>query len=78
MILSKVAGGASFVQRSLAAAQPSTVSTTVLVDLHGYDGWPALAVLQDLVGWGFGFRNLDGNWIWDLGNWMDPFIHIEE
>lgn len=57
-IRAKVAGGVSFVQRSLAAAKPSTVSSTMLVDLHGYDGWPGLAVLQDIAGWESG--KLDG------------------
>ena len=71
IILAKVAGGVSFVQRSLDAAKPPTVSTTMLVDLHGYDGWPGLAVLQDIA-LGVGFGNLDGNW-------MDPstFCHLE-
>ena len=45
----KVAGGTSILKRSLQQFLPSSVATTVLVDLHGYDAWPALATLEDTV-----------------------------
>lgn len=43
----EVAGGTDFVEQTLASLKPQTVSTTLMLDLHCYDGWPALAVLQD-------------------------------
>lgn len=43
----EVAGGVSFVQQTLATCKPQTVATTMVVDLHCYDGWPCLAVLKD-------------------------------
>ena len=35
------------IHRSLESFMPSTVSTIVLLDLHGYDAFPALAALED-------------------------------
>ena len=43
----EVAGGTDFVEQTLAWLKPQTVSTTLMLDLHCYNGWPALAVLQD-------------------------------
>ena len=48
----EVAGGTHFVEQTLSVCKPATMSTTFLIDLHCYDGWPALAVLQD-------------SWVWD-------------
>ena len=45
----KVGGGTSIVHRSMACCKPNTVGTTVLIDLHSYDGWPCLAVLEDAI-----------------------------
>ncbi|CAL1126565.1 unnamed protein product [Cladocopium goreaui] len=45
--LKQVAGGTDFVEQTLASLKPQTVSTTLMLDLHCYDGWPALAVLQE-------------------------------
>ena len=42
----QVAGGCDFVRKTLAAFVPDTVSTVLLVDLHAYDAWPALAALE--------------------------------
>ena len=42
-----MAGGTSIIKRSLESFLPQSVATTVLLDLHGYDGAPALATLQD-------------------------------
>ena len=42
----EVAGGCDFVRKTLAAFTPETVSTTLMVDLHGYDSYPALAALE--------------------------------
>ena len=43
----EVAGGTHFVEQTLVALKPQTVMTTLMLDLHSYDGWPALTVLQD-------------------------------
>ena len=45
----KVAGGTSIIHRSMACCKPQTVATTVLIDVHSYDGWPCLAVLEDEI-----------------------------
>ena len=42
----QVAGGCDFVRKTLAAFVPDTVGTVLLVDLHAYDAWPALAALE--------------------------------
>ena len=44
----EVAAGTSIVEQTLAACKPQTAATTLLVDLHAYDGWPCLATLQDM------------------------------
>ena len=50
-------------RKTLGAFVPNTSRTTLLVDLHGYDAFPALASLEDTVdkkserGFGFGCRN---------------------
>ena len=47
LILRQVAVGTDFVQKTLDAFQIRSSKTNVLVDLYGYDGWAALACLQD-------------------------------
>ena len=46
LVLHKVAGGCDFVRKTLTSLVPDSVKTTVLVDLLGYDGFPALAALE--------------------------------
>lgn len=43
----QVAGGTDFVRKTLGAFVPESVSTCLLADLHCYDGWVALAALED-------------------------------
>lgn len=45
--LTEVAGGTDLIKRTLKAFVPESTSTTLLVDLHAYDCWPALASLED-------------------------------
>lgn len=45
--LKQVGAGTSFIQKTLEAFQVRSVKTTVLVDMYGYDAWPALACLKD-------------------------------
>lgn len=45
----QVAGGCDFVRRTLASFLPESSSTCVLIDLLGYDAWPALAALEALL-----------------------------
>ena len=45
-ILCEVAGGTSIIHKTLQAFLPATVGTVLLVDMHGYDGCPALAALE--------------------------------
>lgn len=47
LLPSQVAGGTHIVQQTLNAFRPSTVMTTILVDLHSYDAFPALAAMED-------------------------------
>ena len=35
-------------KKSLSAFLPETASTALLVDMHCYDSWPALAALEDI------------------------------
>lgn len=42
-----MAAGVSFVQKSLESFNVRSVKTTLLVDMFGYDAFPALASLQD-------------------------------
>ena len=42
----EVAGGTDMVRKTITAFLPDKASTCVLVDLHGYDAWPALAALE--------------------------------
>lgn len=42
-----MAGGTDFVRKTLGAFVPESVSTCLLADLHCYDGWVALAALED-------------------------------
>lgn len=37
------------VRKTVSAFLPEKASTCVLVDLHGYDAWPALAALEENV-----------------------------
>lgn len=47
----KVAGGTDMVRKTISSFLPEKASTCVLVDLHGYDAWPALAALEvDVLG----------------------------
>ena len=34
-------------QQTLTAFRPTTVMTTVLIDVHSYDAFPALAAMED-------------------------------
>lgn len=43
----KVAAGTSILRKSLQALLPGSVSTAVLLDVMGYDGFPSLAALED-------------------------------
>ncbi|CAL1173958.1 unnamed protein product [Cladocopium goreaui] len=45
--LKQVSGGTHFVEQTLSLCKPATMATTFVIDLHCYDGWPALAVLQE-------------------------------
>ena len=42
-----MAGGTNFVRKSLEAFQVPTMKCTILVDLFGYDAFPALATMED-------------------------------
>lgn len=43
----EVAAGTHFIQKSLEGFKIENSKTTLLVDMYGYDSWPALACLQD-------------------------------
>ncbi|CAL1142471.1 unnamed protein product [Cladocopium goreaui] len=43
----EAAGGTSIIHKSLQAFLPASVATTVLVDIHGYDGFPAIACAEE-------------------------------
>ena len=45
--LAKVAGGVDFIKRTLSAFSIPTSKQTFLVDLYGYDAYPALACVED-------------------------------
>ncbi|CAK9067885.1 unnamed protein product, partial [Durusdinium trenchii] len=45
--LRQVAGGTDFVKKTLGTFLPDSVSTTLVIDLHCYDCWPALAALEE-------------------------------
>ncbi|CAL1125989.1 unnamed protein product [Cladocopium goreaui] len=45
--LRQVAGGTDFIRRTLSSFWPETVSTCILIDLHTYDCFPALAALEE-------------------------------
>lgn len=42
----KVAGGTSILHKTIQAFLPPSVGTVLMVDLHGYDGFPALMALE--------------------------------
>ncbi len=44
----EAAGGTSILHQTMRTFLPPTVCTCILVDLHGYDGWAALAALEAL------------------------------
>ena len=46
-LLLQVAGGTDIVSKTLAAFCPQSMSTKVVIDIVGYDTWPALAVLEE-------------------------------
>ena len=48
MPVSKVAGGCDIIRKTLSAFVPESVQTCLMVDLHCYDCWPALAALEDI------------------------------
>ena len=50
--LVQVAGGTDIVIKSLNAFCPQQMATRMLVDVMAYDGWPAMACLED---YGFGY-----------------------
>ena len=43
----KAAGGCDIVLKTLQAFEVPSVKATLMVDMHGYDGWPALATVED-------------------------------
>lgn len=43
----EVSGGCNIVRESIKAFRPTTVETTMLIDVLAYDGFPAMATLQD-------------------------------
>jgi len=43
-----VAAGVSFVQKTLDSFNIRSSKTTLLVDMFGYDGFPALASIQEI------------------------------
>lgn len=43
----EVAAGTDIIKRSMADFLPSTVATTMMIDLLAYDNFPALAALED-------------------------------
>ena len=45
--LVKVAGGVDFIKRTLSAFSIPTSKSTFLVDLYGYDAYPALTCVED-------------------------------
>lgn len=45
----QVAGGTEFVRLSMEAFSIPTSQTTLLVDATGFDGFPALAALEDAM-----------------------------
>ncbi|CAL1150425.1 unnamed protein product [Cladocopium goreaui] len=45
--LRQVSGGCDFVRKTMDSFKPATASTCLIVDLHGYDCWPALAALEE-------------------------------
>ena len=45
--LVKVAGGVDFIKRTLSAFSTPTSKQTFLVDMYGYDAYPALACIED-------------------------------
>ena len=47
-------------RKTMALFKPETVSTTVLVDLLGYDCWPALASLE-AIPLGFGKERIESS-----------------
>ncbi|CAK9101906.1 Uncharacterized protein SCF082_LOCUS47637 [Durusdinium trenchii] len=63
--LKQVAAGTSMIHRSLESFMPSTVSTIVLLDLHGYDAFPALAALEEVSD---GKRTLCGTVVLDASD----------
>ena len=44
----EVAGGVSFIQKTLDSFNIRSSKTTLLVDMFGYDGFPALASIQEI------------------------------
>ena len=58
----KVGGGTDILHKTLSACLPESVSTCLMVDLHCYDCWPAMAAIEDrlsviICDWNL-FRNL--------------------
>lgn len=53
----KVAGGTDIVKKTMQAFCVPTSKATALIDLHAYDGFPALAALE--VPWLFGLPALE-------------------
>lgn len=45
----KVAGGTSIIHKTLVAFLPPSVTTVLVLDMHAYDGFPALAALEACV-----------------------------
>ena len=47
LVQCKVGGGTDIIHKTLSAFLPESVSTCLMVDLHCYDCWPAMAALED-------------------------------
>ena len=43
----EVAGGTNILHQTMQSFLPASVATCIVIDLHGYDGWPALSALED-------------------------------
>ena len=42
----QVAGGSSILHKTIQATIPQSMRVTVILDIHGYDCWPAIATME--------------------------------
>ena len=45
--MSQAAGGTSIVQKTVEGIKPPSINTLCILDLVGYDGFPALTTLEE-------------------------------